>query len=305
MKYRCVLTNKNGRQVVSDEAEMTFGPLTIEEQPKDIETSVGKPVKLYVGAGGPVQNYQWEFQWANEDQWHTWGTGNGFETGKVNAKWQGLKYRCIISDGAGKSLTSEIGTITLGTLNITEQPQDQTIQDGKPVILSMGAEGEGISYQWQCHWANENEWRQWGTGNGFESTPANIHWQGMKYRCILTNKNGRQEVSSEATIHIEMIPQVLISFEKDEMASVSVNNTANLIANTVNATGIQWQTSDDGESFTDQEGMTDTTFRVINTDGKYQVLYIRAIVTSETGNTSESNIVKVTLLPEDETPIMN
>ena len=97
---------------------------------------------LYVGAGGPVQNYQWEFQWANEDQWRTWGTGNGFETSAVNARWQGLKYRCIISDGAGKSLTSEIGTITLGALNITEQPQDQTIQDGKPVTLSMGAEGE-------------------------------------------------------------------------------------------------------------------------------------------------------------------
>ncbi len=88
----------------------------------------------------------------------------------------------------------------------------------------MGAEGEGISYQWQFHWANENEWRQWGTGNGFESTPANIRWQGMKYRCVLTNKNGRQVVSDEA----EMTFGPLTIEEQPKDIETSVGKTVKL-----------------------------------------------------------------------------
>ena len=166
-EYRCVITDVNGRTVVSD-AVRVCGPLTIFGQPKDVFANVGDTVSFRVTVIGGVEpyTYQWQymnransvwtdiavdFEWATGEQTNrlsfTVGTGEFIDGGEAR-----YFYRCIITDAEGQTVTSyEAGVTEAGPLTITAQPQNvQNVDVGDQVTFSVTAAGgdRAYGYQW-------------------------------------------------------------------------------------------------------------------------------------------------------------
>ena len=90
--------------------------------------------------------------------------------------------------------------ITDGTPQVTEQPTDQTAQNGKTVTFSITAEGEGtLEYQWQVD-KKKGTFENIANATSSTYTISNVTktYDGYKYRCKVTNDKGM--VTSDAAV---------------------------------------------------------------------------------------------------------
>ena len=119
-KYRCTVTDKNGKTVISavvavKVAELPAG-LAIVSQPVSVNAAKGTMTEFKVQATGDGLTYQWEYCNASSNKWRTSSMeGNQTDTIKVEAgSWRnGQKYRCVIKDVEGNTLTSDAATLTV------------------------------------------------------------------------------------------------------------------------------------------------------------------------------------------------
>ena len=122
-KYRCVITDGYGNQVISDTATVTIGAAVtapvIETQPVSVTAAKGDTVlfevTLKAGTGeGPT--YQWEYCNANSNTWRTSSMG-GNQTNNLivpAATWRnGQKYRCVITGTDGRIVVSDVAVMTV------------------------------------------------------------------------------------------------------------------------------------------------------------------------------------------------
>ena len=116
--------------------------------------------------------------------------------------YSGRKYRCVITDAQGNTVTSDAAMLTVSTLAISQQPEDATVPVGQYATFTVAAEGEGLTYQWQTQLAGKTTWsdtRFSGYNTDTLSFKALKSYDGRKYRCVVTDENG-QTVESEAAL---------------------------------------------------------------------------------------------------------
>lgn len=89
-------------------------------------------------------------------------------------------------------------------IKIITQPRNVTATLGTSVVFSVAASGAGLAYQWQYStpaggWTNSGQ-----TGSTTDSLTilAESHRDGYKYRCQITDANGRSVTTYEATLTI-------------------------------------------------------------------------------------------------------
>ena len=88
----------------------------ITAQPESVTKNKGEIAEFTVKVTGENLTYQWEYCNAGSDKWRTSSMeGNQTETIKVAAgSWRnGQKYRCVIKDAEGNTLTSDAATLTV------------------------------------------------------------------------------------------------------------------------------------------------------------------------------------------------
>lgn len=130
--------------------------ISINKQPEDATVNKGEQATFTVEATGNDLKYSWQVNY---------GSGRGFETaygyGSDTATFKtysaekdnnGYKYRCIITDGSGNSVTSDEATLTVISpappKNITDSVSITKIGD-KYKVTGLGEPGEG--YKWGYH----------------------------------------------------------------------------------------------------------------------------------------------------------
>mgnify|MGYP000010613865 FL=1 len=122
-KYRCVITDGYGNQVISDTATVTIGAAVtapvIETQPVSVTAAKGDTVlfEVTLKAGtGEGATYQWEYCNANSNTWRTSSMG-GNQTNNLivpAATWRdGQKYRCVITGTDGRIVVSDVAVMTV------------------------------------------------------------------------------------------------------------------------------------------------------------------------------------------------
>ena len=99
--------------------------LTITGQPENVTGEVGETAAFTVVAEGEDLSYQWQVlkpsaeTWANVSS-KTAGYNQATMTFTIAQKYNGYKYRCVVTDGSGNSVTSEVVTLTVeAALTIT------------------------------------------------------------------------------------------------------------------------------------------------------------------------------------------
>ena len=132
--------------------------------------------------------------------------------------------------------------ITDGTPQVTEQPTDQTAQNGKTATFSITAEGEGtLEYQWQVD-KKKGTFENIANATSSTYTISNVTktYDGYKYRCKVTNDKGTV-TSDEAVLTVTDSDAEIVAAAKkvvqDTLADITATNetTKESIQNAIDA----------------------------------------------------------------------
>ena len=215
--FRCVITDKDGNTSVSRTATLTVipknaappsnGVLNLTAQPKSATAAVGSKTSFKVTAEGTGLTYQWQFQKSGSDTW-TNSTATGCKTAEVRVtateKMNGQKYRCIIKNSFGNTVTSSAATLKV-TANITAQPKSVSAAAGSKAKFTVTAEGTGLTYQWQYYNKTTGKWTNSTLASAKTaslSVTASASVNGRKYRCVVKNSFGNTVNSSSAALTV-------------------------------------------------------------------------------------------------------
>ena len=111
----CLIRDISGASVKSGAATIRFGtPLAIVTQPTNQTATAGIPVTLSFKAQGTELKYQWYFKKKGQTAWTLWnGRTGASETVTPNATWDGIQLYCLVTDGAGAKVKTNVITVTL------------------------------------------------------------------------------------------------------------------------------------------------------------------------------------------------
>lgn len=197
---RCVITDKYGTTVISDEAEMRVTAVKVTSQPSDVTTSLGSQVKFTVKAKGDGLSYQWQL---SDNQGKTWRNSSiktaAYATALSDTN-NGRYVRCVVTDKYGNQAVSKAAAMKVRQAAITSQPTGVITTLGGQVKFSVKAEGEGLSYQWQLSDDQGKTWRASSTKTATYATTLSEKNNGRYVRCVVTDKYGHQVVSNTASM---------------------------------------------------------------------------------------------------------
>ena len=304
-KFRCIVTDSTGKTVTSNAATLIIGSATelkITAQPADVTTPAGKDVTFSITVTGVGLKYQWQTSKDGGKNWVNSGM-SGYNTNTLTvsaiADRNGYKFRCVVTDKCGGSVTSEAATLIIGAstdTKITGQPQDVTTAAGTTVTFSITATGTGLKYQWQTSKDGGNNWINSGM-SGYNTNTLTVSAiadrNGYKFRCVVTDKSGGSIISEAATLIIGSgtTTELKITSQPDDVTTA--DGTTVKFSVTVEGTGLkyQWQTSKDGGSSWVDSGMTGyntntLTVSAITARNGYK---FRCVVTDKNGTKVISN----------------
>ena len=207
MQYRCIVKDVSDKTVTSNSAVLHIpASLAITKQPTDITGVVGNTIAFTITAQGSELTYQWQYK--TSSGWVNSGA-SGAKTAKMTLKastsFNGMRYRCVVKDITGKTVTSNLATLRVVTSSpsITKQPANYSGSVGDTAVFSITAQGTGLIYQWQIYsngtWKNSNATSATTSKLSFKITQNH---NGMKYRCIVKDKNNLKVVSNTVTVRV-------------------------------------------------------------------------------------------------------
>ena len=155
--YHCVITDKNGIAVTSDEVTLTVDKsLRIVEQPvggaQFIDCPVGFSIMFTVVAEGDGLKYQWQV--LKNGTWTNCSINDGAKSDYFEVLMKesrdGCVYRCVVSDKYGNTeSTNEVTVTLLKGIVVTFTPEDCYANLGETAWFFLDAAGTDIKYQWQ------------------------------------------------------------------------------------------------------------------------------------------------------------
>ena len=112
MNLRCVITDSNGISKTSDIAILSYASIEILNQPQDTTVAEGKTAYFSVTATGFGLTYLWQYKKADSTKWVNWTSKTTSSISVAyNASRNGMKLRCVITDGYGTSSISDEATL--------------------------------------------------------------------------------------------------------------------------------------------------------------------------------------------------
>ena len=221
MRYRCIITDSRGSVVISDEVKLDVQSapkkLRITTQPVSITANLGDQVYFFIHDEGEKTTYQWQYRTSPTGTWKN-VTVDGAKSRLIylmaTAARAGFQYRCVVTDAFGNQVVSQVATLTVATTEnspIVGQPQSVTVKRGETANFEVITVGEGLKYQWQFARVNSNTWDSTiVTGNRTPAISITIseNYTGSsqyqyKYRCKITDANGRVFYSDAVTLTIQ------------------------------------------------------------------------------------------------------
>lgn len=297
-KFRCIVTDGYGNSVTSSAATLTaLPPISITSQPKDYSGMAGDKATFTVVATGTNLTYQWQ---TNKNG--TWADSSltGAKTSSLSidltAARNGYKFRCIIKDSKGNTLTSNVATLTVTQgVAITKDPENAAGPVNGKATFKVVASGEGLKYQWQVNkgngWADSSM-----TGSKTDTLSVDITAarNGYKFRCVVKSSNGAVTLTSkEATLTV--VQSLSITKEPANFSGAAGSRALFTVAADGNGLKYQWQVNKgNGWANSSMTGSKTDTLTVDITAARNGYKF-RCVVTDSTGNTVTSKDATLTV----------
>ena len=236
-KYRCVITDSKGKQVISnevwvdpppeDDTDPVF-PLEILKQPENAVANAGDEVGFGIAADGGVGEYTYTWQrsikatndW-NDIEVEITTLGQQVIANIIASNDDFINnyvYRCIVTDEVGNEVISDIVYIEkkADPLEIISQPEEILecrVDDTYNLKVEVSGGVAPYSYQWQCTsnllsgWVDLNENNSNETGYHSDTlilivAASHLNYE-YRYRCVITDSKGNTITSSETKFVID------------------------------------------------------------------------------------------------------
>ena len=209
-KYRCIVTNAAGSATSSTVELSVVSAPKITKQPADASIQEGDAITFSVVCSGSGLKYQWYYCKPGESTWNQVlvGGGSANYTVTTEARHDGFKYRCVVSNSAGE-VTSKTAKLTvILSPTIRTQPKDTSVKNLSTAKFKVVASGNVTSYCWQ-YCASGNDWRNLNVEYYPSANEATLKLKayrsqnGYRFRCIVTFADGHSEVSESAKLTVK------------------------------------------------------------------------------------------------------
>ena len=290
--------------------------LEIVKQPENTAGTAGTTVKYEVETTGKNLTYQWQFLEPGGKWTDSPATGNKTAVLTVNVTEykNGYKYRCIITNKLGNSITTTPATLTVRPKPaITAQPANQTVLTGTSAKFTVKATGDGLKYQWQYKTASGTAWANTAVTGSTTATltiAAVASKNGNQYRCIVTDQYGNKLTTTTALLTVGDFGITTQPVSKTAAADTEAKFT---VAASGNGLKYQWQyraSSSGTWANTSATGSTTATLTVAVTAAKNGYQY-RCKITDSSNISIFSNaatltvpaVLKITAQPANKTAV--
>ncbi len=246
----------------------------ITTQPSNRTVAVGEKATFKVVASGTGLTYQWQYS-KNGTTWtDKAGATSASYTVTAKASYNGLYYRCKVSNAGGEVFSNKARLTVTSTAapTITTQPANKTVAAGEKATFRVVASGTGLTYQWQYS-KNGTTWTdKAGATSASYTVTAKASYNGMLYRCIVTNAGG-SVTSGTAKLTVTVAKPVITTQPKAQTAAVGATATYKVVASGTGLT-YQWQYSNDyGKTWHNKTGATSASYTVTAKASYNGILY--------------------------------
>lgn len=181
-------------------------------QPTDTAAVKGANASVFVEATGQDLTYAWYYKNPGNTKFYRsseqFVSENGTSYSIPMYSWRdGQQVYCVITDGDGNTLETDIVTLTLdqGSIQITKQPENCSAANGENAIVTIEASGDDLTYTW--YYKNPGNSRFYQSGEQFVSEDGASYslsmnkWRdGQQVYCIVTDANGISVQSDVVTL---------------------------------------------------------------------------------------------------------
>lgn len=260
-------------------------PTVIHVQPDDTAVC-GQEASFSISATGYRLSYQWQ---SSKDGkiWNavTGGTEPTLRLSNIQQSESGTLYRVILISGCQNKDTSAMAvlTVTSGPV-ITSQPEDQTVFEGSGVSFGVSA-SDATGYQWQLSDDHGETWTNvtGGTNATMNLTTTQRSDNGSQYRVVVTGNCGHV-TSRPAMLTVRQSGSCITIAEAPHNQTVCPGSDVTFSINASGATGYQWQSSTDGNTWQNVAGGTSANLERLNVRASDNGNQYRVIVQSDCGS---------------------
>ena len=206
--YRCVITDSAGNSFTSSSAKITVvATLQVTNLSEDFYGKVGTNASFHIDAVGKGNlSYQWQYKLAGQSNWRTPPQESAKTPDyvfKLRTSYDNIEVRCIVTDEAGNSCTSEVRKANV--FAVTKQPAHVFAELGDTVTFAVKGIGQDLTYQWYFR-RLEGDWKKVTVAGGNTASltiTAQVKNNGSQYRCYVYDGLGNL-IKSQAAMLIEM-----------------------------------------------------------------------------------------------------
>jgi uncharacterized repeat protein (TIGR01451 family) len=237
-------------------------PARIDVQPNDINACPASTALFTGGFSGTNLQYLWQVS-SNDGVTFSDIPNSNNDTltlQNVTSPLNNNLYRVKINSNEcpGEQISNAVRLLISTNALFTRQPEATNICAGSSALLSVGAIGSGLQYQWEQSTDNGNTFSAISGTNDDTLNLSNttMTQNGYQYRVVVTSVCSSTGIASNA-VSLSTFPPLVFN-QQPESVVRCLNSDATFTATvTGNPTGFQWQVStDNGNSYTNIDGQT-------------------------------------------------
>ncbi len=291
-KIYCVITDQKGHSVTTGTTILKMA-ITITQQPRDAVAELDQKATVTVQASGKGKlTYQWYYaDTGKRDYKRSSVTTNAYRV-TMKAARAGRRVYCVITDEAGRAVTTETATLWLPAstpLTITQQPKNSTTTWGEIAKTTVKASGVGkLTYQWYYFDTKKHVFKPSSITGKTYKTKMNGAKEGRRIYCHITDSAG-QTIDTQIAVLYLADPIVITKQPTDQTAAIG-----DLIQTRVKASGkglaYTWYIRKPGQKRFELSSVTGTTYSTRMTElAEGRQLY--CVITDQYGNRVTSKMV--------------
>ena len=189
-------------------------------------------------------------------------------------------------------------------LRITTQPKDVVTQKGETIELSVKAEGEGLTYQWQYRTSTTGKWRNFASATTATLKKVTGEWDGWQVKCVVKDSAGNSLDTDVATISFgsEQEKPITITTQPQNVTTQKGETVEfSVLAKGENLT-YQWQYRTSAAGKWKNFGAA-TAASIRKVTGEWDGWQVKCVIKDSAGNSLDSDIVTISFDNGEKTPI--
>ncbi len=246
-EFKAVFTNAVGT-VTTNVATLTVQYLSITTQPNSQTVNVGQTATFTAAvSANPTPTVQWQISTNGGTTFSNIGgaISDSYTTPATSAADNGDEFQAVFINAVG-SVTTNVATLTVQYLNITTQPNSQTVDAGQTATFTAAASSNPTAtVQWQISTNGGTTFSNisGATSDSYTTPATSAADNGDEFKAVFTNPVG-SVTTNVATLTV----QYLIITTQPNSQTVNVGQTATFTAAaSANPTAtVQWQISTNG-----------------------------------------------------------